>query len=36
MRISERAVRQHTERALVSMRAVLDGTGDTLGLLIAS
>jgi RNA polymerase sigma factor (sigma-70 family) len=36
MRISERAVRLHAERALAAMRAALDSTGDTLGLLIAS
>ena len=38
MRISERAVRQHTERALAALREALDSTGDTTapGLLIAS
>jgi RNA polymerase sigma factor (sigma-70 family) len=38
MRIGERAVRQHAERALVAMRAVLHATGATTspGLLIAS
>ena len=38
MRIGERAVRQHTERALASLRAVLDAAGDTTSpdLLIAS
>jgi RNA polymerase sigma-70 factor (sigma-E family) len=38
MRISERAVRQHTERAVAGLRALLRSTGDaaSAGLLIAS